>query len=230
MQKGEEPPKHATAFLDAAFRLLVAACLPGDGGADALAGACGSLCDAVVDFRGGAGADDAAPPDCRSCVRAALCRLAKQHGVRGARAALLAASERLRDVTERCADVARAAAAGASSAAAAAAASPQASAADAQRQYDNVYFLVRVIEAALAALASPPQQAPTKRRGAAPASWAPADVAAATAAMEAFARVHARAQRCAEALRPRFGLLSVAVRRVTAAANLVALSLLTQSD
>jgi hypothetical protein len=85
----------------------------------------------------------------------------------------------------------------------------------------QVYFLVRVVETALAALATP-------RRAAGAAADGDA-AAAATAAMEAFARIHARAQRCAEPLRPRFGLLSLAVRRVTAAANLVALSLLSRS-
>ncbi len=79
---------------------------------------------------------------------------------------------------------------------------------------------MRVIEAALGALA-----APRARRG--PGSQADSDDAAtACHAMEAFARIHARAQRCVEPLRPRFGLLSLAVRRVTAAANLVALELL----
>jgi hypothetical protein len=83
----------------------------------------------------------------------------------------------------------------------------------------QAYFLVRVVEAALATLASP------RRSGGAE----DADTAA-TAAMEAFARIHTRAQRCAEPLRPRFGLLSVAVRRVTAAANLVALALLSRAQ
>jgi hypothetical protein len=90
----------------------------------------------------------------------------------------------------------------------------------------QVYFLVRVVETALAALATP------RRAAGATAAASAADgdvIAAATAAMEAFARVHARAQRCAEPLRPRFGLLSLAVRRVTAAANLVALSLLSRA-
>jgi hypothetical protein len=149
LQDGEEPPKHATAFLDAAFRLLAASPPSADGGSGALGAACGGLCDAVIACGSGGGASGASgAPDCRACVRVALCRLAKTQGVRGARAALLAAAERLRDVTERCADVARAAAAappGVTNAAPAPApgtsaieVAPLISEEEAHRQYDNV--------------------------------------------------------------------------------------------
>jgi hypothetical protein len=157
VQEGQEPPKHATAFLDAAFRLLAAS--PASGCADgALEAACGSLCDAVVVFgSGGGGVNAEGAPDCRACVRASLCRVAKTQGVRGARAALLAAAERLRDVTERCAEAARAAASAPPGAtyAAATPAAPGASPMEvapavisdeeAHRQYENVRRSSRVV-------------------------------------------------------------------------------------
>ena len=87
-----------------------------------------------------------------------------------------------------------------------------------QRLYENSYYMFRVVEAAIAALATP-------RRGV----GAAADDAAATSAMEGFARVHARAARCADALRPRFPQLALALRRITAAANLCALHLLARN-
>ena len=191
------PPKHVLAFEDAAFRFLAASA---EG--DALATACVGLCDAVSSFDAGGSA-----PDCRACVRGALCRLAQRGGVRGAAAALAAAAEALRCAAERCA-------------APCADGAPEAAAQDVavQRLYENSYYSFRVAEAAIAALAAP-------RRGA----GAAADDAAATSAMEAFARVHARAARCADALRPRFPLLALALRRVTAAANLCALYLLARN-
>ncbi len=158
VQEGEEPPKHATAFLDAAFRLLAAS--PAGGGADgALEAACGSLCDAVVAYGNGGGYVNAeGAPDCRACVRASLCRVAKTQGVRGARAARLAAAARRRDGPGRCAEAARAAASappGATHAAAAAAAVPGASPLEvapavisdeeAHRQYENVRRSSRVV-------------------------------------------------------------------------------------
>jgi len=198
-QTCETPPKHALAFEDAAFRFL-AASAPGDN--DGLKAACSGLCQAVMSFFDGNGA-----PDFRGCVRGALCRLVQRGGVRGAAAALAAAAEALRGAAERCA------AACAETAPASAWQEPEV-----QLLYDNSYYMFRVAEAAISALAAP-------RRGA----GAAADDAAATSAMEAFARVHARAARCADALRPRFPLLALALRRVTAAANLCALHLLARS-
>lgn len=135
-QTCETPPKHALAFEDAAFRFL-AASAPGDN--DGLKAACSGLCQAVMSFFDGNGA-----PDFRGCVRGALCRLVQRGGVRGAAAALAAAAEALRGAAERCA------AACAETAPASAWQEPEV-----QLLYDNSYYMFRVAEAAISALAAP---------------------------------------------------------------------------
>ena len=196
MPQAGETPPKHALAFEDAAFRFLAASPPGEG--DALQAACSGLCDAVVAWPEGSS------PDYRGCVRGALCRLTQRGGVRGAAAALAAAAEALRGAAERCAS------------ACGDAAPPSAwQEPEVQRLYDGSYYMFCVAEAAISALAAP-------RRG----DGAAADDAAATSAMEAFARVHARAARCADALRPRFPLLALALRRVTAAANLCALDLL----
>ena len=50
----------------------------------------------------------------------------------------------------------------------------------------------------------------------------------ATATLERFARVHAKCQRSAEGLCPRFAVLAAAIWRLTSAANAIALRVLQQ--
>ena len=84
----------------------------------------------------------------------------------------------------------------------------------------QAYFLVSVAETALDVIAGRLMATSGQQGGLSPAE--------ATATLERFARVHAKCQRCAEALCPRFAVLAAAVWRLTSAANAIALRVLQQ--
>jgi hypothetical protein len=76
---------------------------------------------------------------------------------------------------------------------------------------EQAYFLFSVAEAALDVVA---------------ARLVLASPAEATATLERFARVHAKCQRSAEVLCPRYAVLAAAIWRLTSAANTIALRVL----
>ena len=103
---GAEPPRHAAAFLDAAFKYLSSLPVPGNdqSQASALQDACSAVAGVI------AAHDPGAARDARPCACAVLCRLAKQAHVCTA-AVLVAVEERLLCSVEACAAAASAAAA-----------------------------------------------------------------------------------------------------------------------
>ena len=98
-----EPPRHAAAFLDSAFKYLCSVRAPGNGQTSAIQDACNAVAGVIAAHGPGAARDP------RPCACAVLCRLAKQAHVLTA-AVLVAAAERLQCCVEACAAAASAAA------------------------------------------------------------------------------------------------------------------------
>jgi hypothetical protein len=100
-----EPPRHAAAFLDAAFKYLCTVPAPGNGQDSAIQEACSAVAGVIASHAPGA------PRDPRPCACSVLRRLAKQQGHTLTAAVLMAVELRLLCSVEACAAAASAGAA-----------------------------------------------------------------------------------------------------------------------
>lgn len=223
------PPKHAQAFIDAAFALLSRKRdPPSQPHKDALAAACDALCAAVA-------ADESttqAAAACHALKRAAAPPSSAAFSVPLSGAILLAATTKLRAATESCSSVVLA-----SRAAPFCVVSfdPKVRAAteEATALYEASHALYRIALAALTAVAKHAARKAAARSEALRSAAAEQQQQNSDAdggvlkELEAFARVHATSQRLAPGLAAsRFACLGAAVERLTAAANAAALSIM----
>lgn len=223
------PPKHAQAFIDAAFALLSRKRdPPSQPHKDALASACDALCAAVA-------ADDTttkAAAACHALKRAAAPPSSAAFSVPLSGAILLAAATKLRAATESCSSVVLA-----FRAAPFCVVSPdpkvRAATEEATALYEASHALYRIALAALTAVAKHAARKAAARSEALRSAAAEQQQQNSDAdggvlkQLEAFARVHATSQRLAPGLAAsRFACLGAAVERLTAAANAAALSIM----